>query len=153
MPRACRVCTDRRREEIDGALASGKSVPAIAREFDLPESNMYRHRKDHLQPASSTAAIEKPAATSTTEFLMARDKELDLILRMAASRGHTGAAVSAINQRIRIALEIANLRGEVQPKPKTVFHVQLDKETAARIANSYMKHEELTGEIIDARKK
>ena len=151
MPRACSVCTDRRREEIDTALTSGKSVPAIAREFDLPESNMYRHRKDHLQPADT--AIEKPAATSTTEFLMARDKELDLILRIAVTRGHTGAAVSAINQRIRIALEIANLRGEVQPKPKTVFHVQLDKETAARIANSYMKHEELTGEIIDARKK
>ena len=152
MPRACRVCTDRRREEIDAALASGKSVPAIAREFDLPESNMYRHRKDHLQPASSTTAIEKPAATSTTEFLMARDKELDLILRMARP-GPYRRCSSAINQRIRIALEIANLRGEVQPKPKTVFHVQLDKETAARIANSYMKHEELTGEVIDARKK
>ncbi len=151
MPRACRVCTDRRRDDIDAALASGKSVPAIAREFDIPESNMYRHRKDHLQPVET--AIEKPAATSTLDFLMARDKELAAILGMSASRGHTGAAVAAIAQRIRIGLELANIRGEVQAKPKTVFHVTLDKATAARIANSYMKHEELTGETIDARKK
>ncbi len=150
MPRACRVCTDRRREEIDAALASGKSVPAIAREIELPESNLYRHRKDHLQQPAETA-MEKPAATSTAEFLMARDKELDLILRMAASRGHTGAAVSAINQRIRIALEIANLRGEVNPQVKKVFNFNIDKETAARMAENWLAHQKFTEALTDGK--
>jgi hypothetical protein len=48
MPRVCRVGEDPRREDIDRELVSGRSVPSIAKEVSLPESNIYRHRKDHL---------------------------------------------------------------------------------------------------------
>ncbi|AXC09642.1 hypothetical protein ACPOL_0257 [Acidisarcina polymorpha] len=72
---------------------------------------------------------------------------------MAITRGHTQAAVAALSQRIKIGLEIANLRGEILPKPRSAFFATLDKETAARIANSYLKHEALSHAIIDVRQK
>ncbi|AXC12745.1 hypothetical protein ACPOL_3460 [Acidisarcina polymorpha] len=143
------MCTDRRRDEIDAALTAGRSIPAIAREVGLPESNLYRHRKDHLT-AAATSLVHRPAALmSSIEFLEERDRDLASVQTMAITRGHTQSAVAALSQRIKIGLEIANLRGEILPKPRSAFFATLDKETAARIANSYLKHEALSHAIID----
>lgn len=150
MARVCRVCIDSNREAIDAELASGKSVPQIAREVGLPESNLYRHRKDHLSLAKSIIESAPAAAITTIQFLQARDIDLAQVQAMAITRGHTQAAVGAINQRIRIGLEIANIRGEITPKPKTVMHVNLDRDSAERIAMSYMRHQQLSGGMIDA---
>lgn len=150
MARICRVCVDSNREAIDAELASGKSVPQISRETGLPESNLYRHRKDHLSLAKSIIESAPAAAITTIQFLQARDLDLAQVQAMAMLRGHTQAAVGAINQRIRIGLEVANIRGEIAPKPKTVMHVNLDRGAAERIALSYLKHQELSG-AIDAK--
>ena len=151
MPRPCAVCVDPRREELDREIASGRSIPKIAKEFDIPESNLYRHRKDHLGSATAIASSGPAGAITTIETLQQRDKELAAVLGMAASRGHTGAAVSAINQRIRVALEIANLRGEIQPQEKRVVHVHVDKATATRMAETYLAHRKLTGGEADGK--
>jgi len=153
MPRVCRVCIDPRREEMDGELAGGRSIPQIAREFGLPESNLYRHRKDHMNLATSIVESSSAAALSSIEALQERDAELASIQAVALARGHTGAFVQAANQRIRIILEMANLRGEITPKAKTVMHVNLDREAAERIAMSYLKYQQLSGGVIDAESK
>jgi transposase-like protein len=144
MPRPCCVCTDPRREQIDGQVATGRSIPKIAGEFGIPESNLYRHRKDHLNTAAAIARSGPAGAISVIETLQERDKELCGVLGMAVTRGHTGAAIAAINQRIRVALEIANLRGEIQPQEKRVVHVHVDRSAAARMATTYLEHERLT---------
>lgn len=145
MPPVCRVCIDPRREEIDAAMAGGRSVPKIAAEVGLPESNLYRHRKDHMTATRTITTSRAGGVVATVERLEQLDRELAEIQNMAKSRGHTQAAVAALAKRIQVVMEISALRDEVQPPPKRVVHVHLDKEEAARIAHSYVRHEELTG--------
>ncbi len=87
---------------------------------------------------------------ASIEALQARDLELAEIQKIALQRNHTQAFVAAATVRVRIILEIASLRGEVQPKLKTIMHVNLDHAAAERIARSYIQHKELSGEVIDA---
>src|ERR1700747_621969 len=146
MPRVCRVCADPRREEIDRSLVSGNSVPGIARENGITELNIYRHRKDHMTIARSLTTSRPAATLATVERLEMLDQLLDQVLKVAMTRCHTQAAVAAITHRIRVAVEISGLRDEIRPKESRVLHVHLDKEQAERIARSYMRHEQLTGE-------
>ncbi len=152
MAKACRVCTDRRREEIDRELASGRSVPQISQEFGLPESNLYRHRKDHMTLTRSITESRPAGVLATVEHLQILDQQLAEVQAMAIRRGHTQAAVAALNQRIRIATEISAIRDEIKPKEKRVVHIHLDKEQAERIARSYTRHQELSeGSVIDGK--
>jgi transposase-like protein len=152
--RRCRVCDDSRREQIDAELLSGKSVPQISREISIPESNLYRHKQLHL--GVDRFLDSAPIATmASIEALQARDLELAEIQKIALQRNHTQAFVAATTVRVRIILEIAALRGEVQPKLKAVMHVNLDHAAAERIARSYIQHKELlelSGDVIDAPK-
>ena len=146
MAKACRVCVDRRREEIDRELASGRSVPQISREYDLPESNMYRHRKDHMTITRSITESRPAGIVATVEHLQALDQQLSEVQSMAMLRGHTQACVAALSQRIKIATEISALRDEIRPQEKRVVHVHLDADQAERIARSYMRHQQISGE-------
>lgn len=150
MPRVCRVCEDPRREEIDAALAGGRSVPKLAAEVGLPESNLYRHRKDHMTMTRSITTSRAGGVVATVERLEELDRELAEVQDMAKRRGHTQAAVAALAKRIQVVMEISGLRDEVQPKEKRVLHVHLGKEEAERIAQSYVRHEQLTGGIDEA---
>ena len=86
MPRACRVCEDPRREEIDRELVSGRSVPSIAKEVGLPESNIYRHRKDHLTITRSIETSRPAGLVATVEHLQALDQQLAQVQAMAMQR-------------------------------------------------------------------
>jgi len=148
MARHCRICDDSRREAIDGELLAGKSVPQLARETGLPQTNIYRHKQLHL--AVERFLDSSPIATmASIEALQARDLELAEIQKIALVRNHTQAFVAAATVRVRIILEIAALRGEVQPKLKTVMHVNLDQAAAERIARSYLQHKELSGAVLN----
>jgi len=152
MPIACRVCTDRRREEIDRELASGRAVPPIASEYGLPSSNLYRHRKDHMTLTRSITESRPAGVLATVEHLQALDQQLAEVQAMAVRRGHTQAAIAALNGRIRVTMEISAIRDEIKPKEKRVVHIHLDKEQAERIARSYTRHQELTeGSVIDGK--
>jgi AraC-like DNA-binding protein len=140
---------DPRREEIDAAMAGGQSVPKIAAEFGLPESNLYRHRKDHLTMARSITTSRAGGVVATVERLEALDQHLGDVYQKAMSRGHTQAAVAALAQRVKIVMEISGLRDEVQPQQKKVIHLHLNAAEAERIAMSYMRHKQLTGGEIE----
>lgn len=145
MPRVCRVCSSDRLEEIDAALAGGQSVPKIAVEFGLPESNLYRHRQDHVTLARSISTSRPAGVMATVERLEDIDRDLAETYAMAKRRGHTQAAVAAAAQRIKVVMEISALRDEVKPREKRVVHVHLGKDEAERIAMSYVRHQQLTG--------
>lgn len=149
MARHCRVCDDTRRDSIDADLLAGKSVPQVARETGLPQTNIYRHKQVHLGVEKFLSA--SPITTmESIEALQTRDAELAEIQRIALQRMHTQAFVAAAGLRVKIILEIANLRGEAQPKLSTITHVHLDHAAAERIARSYTQHQELSGRVIDA---
>jgi hypothetical protein len=119
-------------------------VPKISKETALPATNLYRHKKDHLGTTPQVSRSGPIATAPTLEALQERDRDLELIFKMAMARGHTQAAVAAANQRIRIVLEISNLRGEVADRPKIVHHVKVDQVTAERMLSSFLKHKQLT---------
>jgi hypothetical protein len=146
MPRVCRVCSNPRREEIDAVLAAGQSVPKAAAEFGLPESNLYRHRKDHMTVSRSINTSRAAGVIATVERLEEIDRDLSETYEMAKRRGHTQAAVNAASQRVRIIMEISGLRDEVRPKEKRVVHVHLGRDEAQRIAEGYIRHQQLTGD-------
>jgi hypothetical protein len=145
MPRVCRVCSDARLEEIDAALAGGQSVPKVAAEFGLPESNCYRHRKDHMTIARAITTSRPAGIAATVERLEELDRCATEAYEMAKRRGHTQAMANLIDKRIKIVVEISERMDEMKPREKRVVHVHLGKEEAQRIAMSYMTHQQLTG--------
>lgn len=153
MPRACRVCTDPRREMIDREIVSGRPIPQLEREYGLPSSNLYRHRKDHMTIARSIETSRPAGVASTVVHLQDLDEQLAEVQAMAMRRGHTQAATAALSQRVRIAMELSALRDEIRPKEKRVRHIiELDDERAARVAHSFIRHQQfLTGEVIDGK--
>lgn len=51
MPRNCKACNHRKREEIDRALIKGDSFRDIAGRYRVSKSALQRHKEDHLQVA------------------------------------------------------------------------------------------------------
>jgi hypothetical protein len=145
VPKPCSVCIDRRVEQINSDLKEGKSVLSVAREAGIPDSNVYRHRKNCLQSVRFGSTVVATAALSSIEFLEAREKELVELFDEALKRKSYSLAADIVTRRIRLRETIANLSGEVKPRQKTVVNLHLDKATAERVALSYLKHRELTG--------
>jgi len=56
MPRTCKACNHRKREEIDRALIKGDSFRDIAGRYAISKSALQRHKEDHLQVAVREAA-------------------------------------------------------------------------------------------------
>jgi hypothetical protein len=53
MPRPCRACSNRRRAEIDQALAAGESFRNAARRFGISATALFRHKSHaHDRPPS-----------------------------------------------------------------------------------------------------
>ncbi|MFP5236979.1 MAG: hypothetical protein ACLGSD_13840 [Acidobacteriota bacterium] len=150
MPRVCRICSDPRLQEIDAALAGGQSIPKVAAEFGVPQTNAYRHRKEHMTMARSISTSRPAGVVATVERLEEIDRDLAEVYGMAKRRGHTQAAVAAAAQRIRVVMEISALRDEIKPRDKQVMHIHLTAEEAERIAAGYMRHQQLTGGTIEA---
>jgi hypothetical protein len=150
MPRACRACVSPQLQEIDGALASGQSVPKVAEAFNLPMSNLYRHRA-HMTIARSITISRPAGIAATVERLEELDRDLAEVFEMARKKGHSHAAVAASAQRVRVILELGALRDEVKPREKRVVHVHLTKDEAQRIAENYVRHQQLTGGSVEAK--
>ncbi len=153
MPPNCKVCSDPRLESIDSEIVSGKSIPAIGREFGLKESGLYRHREKHMTIVKSIETSRPAGLMATVEHLQALDQQLAEVQAIAMRRAHTQAATAALSQRIRIAMEISALRDEIKPKEKRVRHIlELDNERAMRVASSFITHQKfLSGEVIDGK--
>jgi len=155
MPPTCKVCTDPRLEEIDAEIASGRSIPAIGRQFALKESGLYRHRKDHMTITRSIKTSRPAGIAATVEHLLNLDQQLAEAQVMAIRRGAAQAVVAALAQRVKLALEISNLRDEIKPRAKdNHVHFHLKPEEAANVARALIRHEELTGgKVIDGKAK
>lgn len=48
MSKFCSVCTDKRRDDVDVALASGRGLVATANQFGLSKSAVHRHKQNCL---------------------------------------------------------------------------------------------------------
>lgn len=63
MPQPCTICTHPKHKEIDLAVIRGElSHREIARQFDVGEKSIRRHRTEHLAPVLQQAQLERKRA-------------------------------------------------------------------------------------------
>ena len=147
----CSICDHPHRHELDAQIRSGKPAFRIARETGLNINSLYRHRDNHLD-RDRFLDNNKLSATEmeTIEALRARDLELAEIQRIAIKRDKCQLAINATMGRVRIIMEISNLRGEGNSaKPVGPLHlVSFNEQDAERIVQSYIRHKQLSGGAV-----
>lgn len=98
MPVTCSICADKRKLEIDRALASGQGHAAVAREYGMSRNAVSRHAARHLSRQLAQAWAKKEALQSTdilneVEALIGRSKA---ILAKAEATNRLGIALKGI---------------------------------------------------------
>jgi hypothetical protein len=76
--RACTICSNRRRVEIDAALLSGRKHAEIAREHEVSNDAISRHARKHLSATMANEADSIPVTGSG---------DIDLLGDMISLRG------------------------------------------------------------------
>lgn len=98
--RACQICSHPNRLLIDRALAQGKTMASVSREYGISEAAVANHRDNHLsrqlvQSVRKKEAIESSHLLDDIEELIQRTKN---ILTMAEKKKKFGLALSAIRE-------------------------------------------------------
>jgi hypothetical protein len=119
MPRRCTVCDHPETHSIDETLVTGAPYRSVAKQFELSESAVYRHKTEHL-PVQLLKAREVEQAARADDLLdQVRDLQahaLD-ILERAEKAGDLRTALAAISQA-RGNLELpGKLAGELDERP------------------------------------
>jgi transposase-like protein len=89
MSRACTICGNPKRGEMDAALVSNESIRAIAKRFGVTTSALQRHRRKHVPATLAKAAeiAEVIHAETLLDRLKALNRETASILREVRSDG------------------------------------------------------------------
>lgn len=108
MSRSCATCQHLKRPEIDRRLAAGEPAARVARDYELNDSSLHRHRVNCLKLASSSI-IKKDAARGSAAAALLPSKEtlsgayfelrerIDRIVSQAEQQGSLAVAVSGLN--------------------------------------------------------
>jgi hypothetical protein len=135
----CAVCRHKNRAAIEEAIVSGKSYRDIAGRFGPSKTSVGRHR-EHL-PETLTKAHEVAdvaRADGLLEKVVALHRKAEGILEGAERDGLLETALRAIREA-RSCLELlARLEGAVRENQINIVALELDSETAARIASTYL---------------
>jgi hypothetical protein len=121
MPRRCTVCDHLQRHSIDEALVSGAPYRSVAKQFELSESAVYRHKTEHL-PAQLLKAREAEDVAQADDLLdqvrTLQNHALD-ILERAEKAGDLRTALGAISQARGNLELLGKLAGELDERPVT----------------------------------
>jgi transposase-like protein len=138
VPRACTVCTNVKRREIDRALVQGApTVREMSRRYGLSETALKRHRAEHLPSSLARANAVKEVALADDLLGQVRYlQQRSLALLATAERvGDLRSAGAAIGQA-RGCIELqAKLLGELDDRPQVSVQLGLSPEwLAVRVA-------------------
>ena len=125
MPRRCTVCDHPERHRIDEALVSGTPYRSVAKQFELSESAVYRHKTDHL-PAHLLKAREIEEVARADDLLdQVRTLQIHAldILERAEKSGDLRTALSAISQARGNLELLGKLAGELDEHPVVNLNV------------------------------
>ena len=126
MSRACTICQNPKRAEIDRRLAGGEPTARIARDAGVSLPSLYRHRLNCLGLSSSNEIMKEIARGSAAIALLPSKENLshaysdlrtriDEIVAQALQQGSLQVALSGLNS-IRATLDsLARLAGHLQP--------------------------------------
>ena len=136
MTMRCIVCTHSNRLQIDRALAQGKTLSSIAREYSISENSLANHRDQHLsrqlvQSVRKKEAIESSHLLDDIEELITRTKN---ILTMAEEKKKFNLALGAIREvrgSYELLCKIAVMMHEVKREDSDLQ--QIENEEQAKV--------------------
>jgi hypothetical protein len=119
MPRRCTVCDHPERHSIDEALVTGAPYRSVAKQFEVSESAVYRHKTEHLPTHLLKAKKVEEAAQA--DDLLEQVKNLQAhalnILERAGEAGDLRTALAAISQARGNLELLGKLAGELEERP------------------------------------
>ncbi len=119
MPRKCTVCGHPQRHIIEETLVTGAPYRSVAKQFELSEGAVYRHKTEHL-PAHLLKAKEVEEAARADD-LLDRVRNLQThaldILERAEKTGDLRTALAAISQARGNLELLGKLAGELDERP------------------------------------
>ena len=128
MPRRCTVCDHPERHSIDEALVTGAPYRSVAKQFELSESAVYRHKTEHL-PACLLKAREIEEVAKADDLLdQVRDLQAHAIdiLERAEKAGDLRTALAAISQARGNLELLGKLAGELDERPVVNLNVSAE---------------------------
>jgi hypothetical protein len=83
MRSTCKVCSHPDLNVIEAELAGGKSLPLLARSWNLDESTLRRHKREHIRALALKAQMDP---VSLVQDLIDLKNDLELRMGLGASR-------------------------------------------------------------------
>src|SRR5215217_4455888 len=119
MPRRCTVCDHSERHSIDEALVNGAPYRSVAKQFELSESSVYRHKTEHLPAQLLRARGAEEAARADDLLEQVRNLQVHTldILERAEKAGDLRTALAAISQARGNLELLGKLAGELDERP------------------------------------
>jgi hypothetical protein len=153
MPRRCTVCDHPESHSIDEALVGGAPYRSVAKQFELSESAVYRHKTEHL-PAHLLKAreIEETArADDLLEQVMNLQTHALAILERAEKSGDLRTALAAISQARGNLELLGKLAGQLDERPVVNLNVSPEwLELRAVIVGALEPYSEARGAVLQA---
>jgi transposase len=143
MRRLCSVCDHPQRAEIDQAHIAGASIRDLAKRFGRNKDTIQKHVKHHIPAATQRAvAVAHARETDHGDSILAevndlRDEAKRLQAKAEAKRD-IRTAIAAIRELVRLVELKARLLGELRDREINITNVQLDPETAMKMAQTYL---------------
>jgi hypothetical protein len=128
MSRRCTVCDHPENHGIDEALVSGTPYRSVAKQFELSESAVYRHKTEHL-PAHLLKAREVEEVARADDLLdQVRTLQTHAlgILERAEKAGDLRTALAAISQARGNLELLGKLAGELDERPVVNLNVSAE---------------------------
>jgi Helix-turn-helix domain len=139
----CTVCHHPQRAEIEQALVAGVTLREIGKRFDRSKTTIAKHAKKHVPDAAQKALdAANDRDVEAGDAILAEVEKLKSEARRlqahAERRKDYRAALTAIRELTRLVELSARLLGELRDKEINVTNVNLDPETATRMAEIFL---------------
>lgn len=142
--RTCTICDHPKCAEIDRRLTKGETAQALAREFSVPQTTLYRHRKNcaGLKTTPRADQIERSRGTVALASLPSRDElggmyrqlgdRIDAIVQQAQGAGSLAIAVSGLNSLRQTFDSMSRLAGHDAAQAQVNVNVAISAEAIAQ---------------------
>jgi hypothetical protein len=131
MPRSCSVCSSKHRKAIEKAVVQGRSNRAIAAQYGLSASAVFRHHC-HVATALAKAAEARQIDLGSTllDRLAALQTDFRRLAEKAEATGEWPSAIVAARELRETLKLIGELQSQARGGKKLEVHVVFDEHPA-----------------------
>ncbi len=120
MGASCSVCVSPFREPVERGLREGAAKAEMARTFDLPRRQIYRHAETHMDGEPVVVEIvPEDLASSVIPRLERLILEVEEVKHRVIEKGQDRLALQAVRVQRELLSDVARLRGEI-PVQRTI---------------------------------